>query len=111
MNLISKIDVKMNLRIITKNLAVDSKIVSALKIDFTADWAHESNPTAWELIRKKNLMLNLKNLYRLEDVQFAENLLSASFSRFIVRRKVRFLENKVLIRPEVFLISLIKELL
>ena len=39
----------MNLRIITKNLAADSKIGSSLKIDFRADCTHESNPTAWEL--------------------------------------------------------------
>ena len=36
-------DVKMNLRIITKNLV-------PLKIDFRAGWTHESNPRAWELI-------------------------------------------------------------
>ena len=47
--LISKIDVKMNLRIITKNHAADSKIGLPLKIDFRADWTHESTPTAWEL--------------------------------------------------------------
>ena len=40
---------KMYLRIITKNLAVDSNIGSCLKIDFRADWTHESNLTAWEL--------------------------------------------------------------
>ena len=45
--LISKMDVKMNLRIITKNLAADSKKESSLKIDFRADWTHESIPTAW----------------------------------------------------------------
>ena len=43
----------MNLRIIMKNHAADSKIGSPLKIDLRADWTHESNPTAWEL------MLNL----------------------------------------------------
>ena len=43
-------DVKMNLRIITKNHADDSKIGSALKIDFKAEWTHESMPTAWVLI-------------------------------------------------------------
>ena len=43
-------DVKMNLRIITKNDADDSKIGSPLKIDFKAKWTHESMPTAWELI-------------------------------------------------------------
>ena len=42
-------DVKINLRIITKNLAADSNIGSPLKIDFRADWTHESDPTAWEL--------------------------------------------------------------
>ena len=42
-------DVKMNLRIITKNHTADSKIGSPLKINFRADWTHESIPTAWEL--------------------------------------------------------------
>ena len=40
---------KMNFRIITKNHAAHSKIGSALKIDFRADWTHDSNPTALEL--------------------------------------------------------------
>ena len=39
--LISKMDVKM--RIITKNHASDSKIWSPFKIDFRADWTHESS--------------------------------------------------------------------
>ena len=39
----------MNLRIVTKNHADDSKIGSPLKIDFEAEWTHESMPTAWEL--------------------------------------------------------------
>ena len=43
-------DVTMNFRIITKNPAADSQIGSSLKIDFRADWTHESIPTAWELI-------------------------------------------------------------
>ena len=47
-----KMDVKMNLRILTKNYAADSKIGSLLKIDLRAEWTHESMPTAWEL--KKN---------------------------------------------------------
>ena len=42
-------DVKMNLRIITKNHADDSKIGFPLKIDFKAKWTHESMPTAWVL--------------------------------------------------------------
>ena len=42
-------DVKMNLRLIKKNHVADSKIGSPLKIDFGADWTHESIPTAWEL--------------------------------------------------------------
>ena len=42
-------DVKMNLRIIAKNLAHDSKIGPPIKIDFRADWTNESNPTAWAL--------------------------------------------------------------
>ena len=49
MNFDFKMDVKMNLRIITKYHAVDSKIGSLLKIDFRADWTHEAVPTAWEL--------------------------------------------------------------
>ena len=32
-----------------KNHADDSKIESLLKIDFKAEWTHESMPTAWEL--------------------------------------------------------------
>ena len=43
-------DVKMNLRIITKIHQADSKIGSALKIDFRPDWIHGSIPTAWELM-------------------------------------------------------------
>ena len=39
----------MNLRIITKNHADDSKIGSPHKIDFKAEWTHESVPTAWVL--------------------------------------------------------------
>ena len=42
-------DVKIDLRIIKKNPVADSKIGSPLKIDFRADWTHESIPTAWEL--------------------------------------------------------------
>ena len=38
----------MNLRIITKNHAADSKIGSPLKIGFRADRTHESIPTALE---------------------------------------------------------------
>ena len=52
MNFDFKMDVKMNLKMITKNLPVDSKIMSPLKMDFRADWTHESNPTAWELTLK-----------------------------------------------------------
>ena len=47
-------NVKMNLRIITKNHADDSKIGFSLKIDFKAEWTHESMPTAWELKRIRN---------------------------------------------------------
>ena len=39
----------MNLRIITKNHAANSKKGSPLKINFRAAWTHESIPTAWEL--------------------------------------------------------------
>ena len=44
-------DVKMNLRIITKNHADDSKIGFPLKIAFKAEWTHEFMPTDWELIK------------------------------------------------------------
>ena len=40
---------KMNLSIITKNHAANSKIGSPQKIDFRPVWTHESHPTAWEL--------------------------------------------------------------
>ena len=43
-------DLKINLRIITKNHAADSKIGFPLKIGFRDDWTHVSIPTAWELI-------------------------------------------------------------
>ena len=51
--LISKMEVKMNSRKITKNHAADSKIGSLFKIDSRADWTHESIPTAWELLSEK----------------------------------------------------------
>ena len=44
--LISKMSVKMNFRIITKNHADDSKIRYPQKIDFRADGTHETHPTA-----------------------------------------------------------------
>ena len=52
----------MNLRIITKNHAADSKIGSLLKIDFRADWTHETIPTAWEL-NWTRMGQNLENCY------------------------------------------------
>ena len=51
-------DVKMNLRIITKNLAADAKKVP-LQIDFRADWTHESNATAWELMKRVFFLFDL----------------------------------------------------
>ena len=53
----------MNLRIITKNHAVDLKIGSPLKIDFRADLTHESIPTAWEL-RLKRAWPQVWNFFR-----------------------------------------------
>ena len=47
--LISKKDVKMSLRIKTKNHAADSKYGPPLKFDFEADWTHKFIPTASEL--------------------------------------------------------------
>ena len=54
-------DVKMNLGIITKNHADDSKIGSPLKIDFKAEWTHESMPTAWVLKNDFAQIFNLKS--------------------------------------------------
>ena len=48
--LISKMDVKLNLRIITKNHA-----------DFRADWTRASNPTAWEFRSLKDHHLIILN--------------------------------------------------
>ena len=59
-NMISKMDVKMNLRIITQNQAADSKKGFPLKIDFRADWTHESNSTAWELNTEQICLLRSK---------------------------------------------------
>ena len=62
----------MNSRIITKNHAADSKIGSLLKINFRADWTHESNPTAWEsrIIKQVLLLITflpgLLDFWRLE---------------------------------------------
>ena len=56
--MITKLGVKMNLRIKIQNHAVDSKIRSPQKIDFRADGTHESNPTAWEL-RNLNMIPEL----------------------------------------------------
>ena len=39
----------------TKNHPADSKIGYPLKIDYRADWTHESNPTACELKLNKGL--------------------------------------------------------
>ena len=63
--LISKMDVKMNLRMITKNHAADSKIGSPLKIDFRANWTHESNPTALELrsLKDHHLIIILNQVF------------------------------------------------
>ena len=33
-----------------ENHVAESKIGSPLKTDFRAEWTHDSNPTAWELI-------------------------------------------------------------
>ena len=53
--LISKMDVKMKIRIITKNHTADSKISSPQKIDFRAVGTQESHPAAWELkVETKN---------------------------------------------------------
>ena len=60
-------DVKMYFRIITKNHAADSKIGSLLKIDFRADWTHESNPKAWELTAARWLSW-LKRLTSYEEI-------------------------------------------
>ena len=45
-------DVKLSLRIITRNHAAHLKLRSPQQIDFRADWTHESNATAWELMKR-----------------------------------------------------------
>ena len=44
--MISKMGVKINFRMRTKNHATDLKIRCPQKIDFRADGTHESHPTA-----------------------------------------------------------------
>ena len=51
----------------TKNHAAYSKMESLLKIDFKADWTHESIPTAWEL-KNINLTFILSWIYSQRDV-------------------------------------------
>ena len=86
-NFVSKMNVKMNLRIITKNHAADSKIGFLLKIVFRADWTHESNPTAWELNtseRKNEVQILLEVIQEREvrNVSFDKHCLSFSFMIF-----------------------------
>ena len=76
----------MNLRIITKNHADDSKKGSPLKIDFKAEWTHESMPTAWVLIKKIFLaglifyfLVLGKLLFRRKISQLWQTLLGALF--------------------------------
>ena len=64
-------DVKINLRIITKNHAVDSKIGTPLKIDFRADRTHEPNPTAWDL---KDFPV-LENFNRVSKIFFTKEVI------------------------------------
>ena len=95
-------NVKLNLRIITKKHAADSKIGSPLSTDFRADGTHESHPTAWELITRdsvksyfirflqsnfqayKNLHLKICNILyvNLSTRDFLELTLDAGFSFF-----------------------------
>ena len=58
----------MNLWIITKNHAADSKKRN-LKIDFRADWTHEYIPTAWDLILAKKFFY-----VRFLDIFYIQNL-------------------------------------
>ena len=51
--LISKMNVKMKFRIITKNHPADSKIRSSEEIDLRVVGTHESHPTALELTLKQ----------------------------------------------------------
>ena len=62
-NLISKMGVKMNFRIITKNHEDDSKIGFSPKIDFRADGSQESHPTTWVLTRLKTIKIVAKVYY------------------------------------------------
>ena len=65
----------MNLRIITKNHAADSKIGSVLKIDFRADWTHESNPTALELTNESFRKSKRNTINDFSDSRVNQNLI------------------------------------
>ena len=77
-------DVKMNLRIITKNHEALSKIGFSLKIDFRADWTHESHPTAWELITNDNesiwsMYIDIRNSVAIRDLNYGQTNVSYGF--------------------------------
>ena len=69
----------MNLRIITKYHAVDSKIGSPLEIDFRADWTHEAVSTAWELKSKKHMMVQKLKFLSCESPIISHSDISGNF--------------------------------
>ena len=78
--LISKMGVKMNLRIITKNHAADPKIGFLIKSISKPNGRATAMPTAWELILDR-LSQNLKIIaYDFECVGYPRNFLFIKFN-------------------------------
>ena len=89
----------MNLRIITQNQPADSKIGFPLKIDFRADWTHESNSTAWELNTEQICLLRSKRSISFSDFFYFENL-GTFFQNPLVFKAVNKLGNSVFIQED-----------
>ena len=90
--LISKMNKKMNLKIITKNHADDWKIGSPLKIDFRADRTHQSNPTAWDLIMNQLIIFSYK-LSKKMTIYFYKNYYSKKL--ILVRQPKRIRAGRI----------------
>ena len=99
--LISKMDGKIDLRIITKIQVADSKI-GPLKIDFWADWTHESIPTAWELSKNNILYVVLRDFMCLTQDEFKKLVKSNSTLKLynimnLITARFQFEKNKSLV--------------
>ena len=96
--LISKMSVKMNFRIITKNQATDLKIGSTLKIDFITVGTHESHPTAWELSKEFEKLLFWREKFVCPDffkyfLIFVEDVGNLVGNNFVSFGQILFLAN------------------